>query len=75
MKGKEPWNKGKSYELGPYSEERKENLKKPHTTKQREMLKNLKIINKILEMRSLGFSYNKITQETGINYHLLKSII
>jgi group I intron endonuclease len=57
------------------SEEIKKKLRKPKNTKQKELLKNPKIINKIKEMRNLGFSYKKITMKTGINYFLLKNII
>lgn len=69
------WNKNKKYKLGPYSEERKQKFKVPHKTKQKQLLEDLSIINYIKELRFQRNSYKFITEKTGINYHLLKTII
>lgn len=75
MENKEPWNKGKTYQIGPYSQERKDNLKKPKNTKQKEKLKDPIFVKQILNFKKEGFTLSQITQKTGINYFLLKQIL
>lgn len=73
MKNKEPWNKGKTYKLGPYSEERKQNLRKGQLKSFYKKLDK----NKVELIRELNnkVSISEISKQTGYHFNKVKRII
>jgi len=72
----EPWNKGKSYTLGPYSEERKAKLRKPknNTKYKRILTPELKL--KIQDLYKNGLNIQQIMKNTPIkNFYKIKEIV
>lgn len=68
--GKNHHNWGKKLD-----DELKEKMKKPHNTRQKEMMEDASLTFDIKKLRDQNFSYADITKKTGINYFLLKTII